>query len=90
MPPSKSGRNRERKKKESPRKRIPEPVIAQPVSKASALATAAIFCGRLKIPEPIIELSTSAVSDTNPILLFDIKCPFIYFVNYSKNLHNLS
>lgn len=52
---------------------MPTPVISQPMVMASAPATAAIFCGKLKIPEPIIELSTKAVSEINPIfyLTFD-------------------
>ncbi len=47
-------------------KRIPAPVIAQPISNAAGLATAAMFCGRLKTPAPSIELKTSAVSALRP------------------------
>ena len=67
MPPSRSGRNLDKLANDKPRKIIPMPVINQPISKACEPATAAIFCGRLKMPEPIIELITSAVSATKPI-----------------------
>ena len=46
---------------------MPMPVISQPISRACEPATAAMFCGRLKMPEPIMELITSAVSAVRPI-----------------------
>jgi hypothetical protein len=46
---------------------MPTPVMSQPISRAFDPATAAMFCGRLKMPEPIIELMTNAVRDNSPI-----------------------
>ena len=51
---------------------MPTPVISQPISRACDPATAAMFCGRLKMPEPIIELMTSAVSAARPIRDFSL------------------
>ena len=48
---------------------MPTPVTPQPISTARAPATSAMFCGRLKIPAPTMELNTSAVRDQRPILL---------------------
>ncbi|CSF17523.1 Uncharacterised protein [Shigella sonnei] len=50
--------------------KMPAPVIPQPMSSAAGLATAAIFCGRLKTPAPSIELNTSAVSALSPSFFF--------------------
>ena len=46
---------------------MPTPVISQPINSAFEPATEAMFCGRLKMPEPIIELITNAVSAVRPI-----------------------
>ena len=67
MPPSRSGRRRDSAENDSPRKMMPTPVMSQPISRAFDPATAAMFCGRLKMPEPIIELMTNAVRDNSPI-----------------------
>ncbi|GKM53264.1 hypothetical protein NUBL13939_34260 [Klebsiella pneumoniae] len=48
------------------RNRIPTPVMAQPMSRAEGLATAAIFCGKLNTPAPSIELRTRAVRALRP------------------------
>jgi hypothetical protein len=41
---------------------MPTPVINQPTSVAPALALAAMFCGREKIPPPTMEPTTSAIN----------------------------
>lgn len=41
---------------------MPTAVIAQPIMMASGRAPAAIFCGRLKTPDPTMEPMSSAVS----------------------------
>ena len=45
---------------------LDEPVMAQPMSRAEGLATAAIFCGKLNTPAPSIELRTRAVRALRP------------------------
>jgi acetyltransferase len=47
---------------------MPTPVISQPMVMAVAPAPAAMFCGKLNTPEPIIEPTTSAVSSPAPNL----------------------
>lgn len=44
---------------------MPTPVIAQPITIAPAPAPDAMFCGSEKMPLPIIEPITSAVSSAN-------------------------
>lgn len=61
---------------------IPAPVIAQPISNADGLATAAIFCGRLKTPAPSIELKTSAVRALSPSF-FSMVIPW-----YKRSMEN--
>jgi len=41
---------------------MPTPVINQPIRIAPAPALAAMFCGRLKMPLPIIEPTTRAIN----------------------------
>jgi hypothetical protein len=41
---------------------MPTPLISQPISTAPAPAPAAVFCGNAKMPLPIIEPTTMAVS----------------------------
>ena len=52
---------------------MPTPVMVQPIMTAAGLATAAIFCGKLNTPAPIIEPITNAVNAPNPSLLSILK-----------------
>jgi len=58
---------------------MPTAVIAQPIRIAPASALAAMFCGREKIPPPIIEPTTNAINALRRSLLGDcdiIASPF--------------
>ncbi|MNV98820.1 hypothetical protein D3C71_1941170 [compost metagenome] len=50
---------------------MPTAVIAQPIRIAPASALAAMFCGREKIPPPIIEPTTNAINALRRSLLGD-------------------
>lgn len=100
MPAVRFGRADARMRNEFAMKNIPMPVIIHAIITAPAAAEAAIFCGRLYMPPPIIELSTIAPSPITPSLFAEageagaapvlesaIRVPFSYTVAgaaYSK------
>ncbi len=69
MPAVKFGRADARILNEFAIKNIPMPVIIHAIITAPAEADAAMFCGKLYMPPPIMELSTIAPSPMTPSLL---------------------
>lgn len=69
MPAVKFGRADARILNEFAIKNIPMPVIIHAIITAPADAEAAMFCGKLYMPPPIIELSTIAPSPMTPSFL---------------------
>ena len=69
MPAVKFGRADARILNEFAIKNIPMPVIIHAIITAPAEADAAMFCGKLYMPPPIMELSTIAPSPMTPSFL---------------------
>ncbi len=59
-------------------KNIPMPVITQAMTTAASAALWAMFCGRLKMPPPIMAETTSAASEITPSFLLSFESAIFY------------